>query len=406
MYLSGTTETLQIVCDVAAVTTEPTYAFSWNDITATGMTLPQSASTGNMTGSTDVDAVLPPAAGATRQIIQGTIYNADTTNKLITVKKDVGGADYTIVQVLLSPGMTLHYSREHNWSLSGEKVNTTKDYNITSFTSSGTWTKPSGLKAALVTCVGAGGGGGGGRRGAALTNRFGGGGAGSGAIVCRLLLGSALASSYAVTAGGGGTSGASATVDNTNGGNGGNGSDCSFGALVVAKGGSGGTGGSSASGNAGGGGAATSCTPAFGPFAHSGSGGFNGQTTFAGTAGQALISNFLIGGTGGCGINSADVVGTTSPSGSQIYNFGFVSPVTSGGTHGSNNLNMSLTLNLIRTGPIGPGGSGHGGYSTVLNGRDAGYGSGAGGGAGVLNGTNSGTGGVGGAGICVVFEIF
>lgn len=407
MYLSGITEILQIVCDVAPTTTQPTYAFSWNDITATGMTLPQSTSTGNMTGATDVTAVASPAASTTRQIIQGTIYNADTTDKLITVKKDVGGTDYTIVQVLLSPGMTLHYSREHNWSVSGQSTNFIKEYNISSFTSSGTWNKPSGLKAALVTCVGAGGGGGGGRRGASLTNRFGGGAGGAGAIAIRLFLASALASSYTVTAGGAGTAGASATVDDTNGGNGGTGSDCSFGALVVAKGGSGGTGGSSTSGNAGGGGNAISCTPAFGPFAHSGNGGFNGQTTTANSSGQAMQNGiFITGGTGGCGINNANTVGTTSPSGSQMYNFGYVYPVTNGGTDGLNNLNMSLTLNLLRCGPIGPGGSGHGGYSAFLNGRNAGYGSGAGGGAGVLNGTNSGAGGLGGGGICVVFEIF
>lgn len=103
MYLSGINEILQIVCDVTAVTTEPTYAFSWNDITATGMTLPQSTSTGSMTGATDVNAVLAPAASTNRQIIQGTIYNADTTDKLITVKKDVSGTDYTIVQILLAP---------------------------------------------------------------------------------------------------------------------------------------------------------------------------------------------------------------------------------------------------------------------------------------------------------------
>lgn len=407
MYLSGINEILQIVCDVAAITTEPTYAFSWNDITATGMTLPQSTSTGNMTGATNVNAVLAPAASTNRQIIQGTIYNADTTDKLITVKKDVGGTDYTIVQILLAPGMTLHYSREHNWSVSGQRVNTIKDFSISSFTSNGTWNKPSGLKAALVTCVGAGGGGGGGRRGASLTNRFGGGAGGGGAITTRLLLTSALSSSHAVTAGGGGTSGASATVDNTNGGNGGNGTDCSFGALVIAKAGNGGTGGSNASGNAGGGGGAISCTPAFGPFAHSGSGGFNGTTTAFNASGQSMGSGiFLTGGTGGCGINSADTVGTTSPSGSQMTNFGYLYTAPTGGNPGLNNLNMSLTLNLIRSGSIGPGASGHGGFSTVLAGQNAGYGSGAGGGAGVLNGTNSGAGGTGGGGICVVFEIF
>lgn len=101
------------------------------------------------------------------------------------------------------------------------------------FTSSATWTRPSGVRFALVWALG-GGGGGGGAAGAASSGAAGGGG-GAGGMALAFLDVSAVAS-RAVTIGSGG-SGGTAT-----GGDGGSGGATSFGSDVDAAGGGGGKG--------------------------------------------------------------------------------------------------------------------------------------------------------------------
>jgi len=407
MYLSNTNETLEIVSDATATTTEPTYTFSYNDITSLGMTLPQSTSNGNMTGAVDVIAVSAPAAITTRQIIQGTIYNGDTVPHLITVKKDVGGTDYTIVSINLSVGMTLHYSREHNWSISGQDVNQTKTYSISEFTSNGTWNKPSAIKAALITCVGGGGGGGSGRMGLAGTSRFGGAGGGGAVITSRLVLGSALAASYAVTCATGGAGGASQTVNSTNGNPGAAGASTSFGALVIANGGGGGAGGTAVGASGGTAASVVSATPAYGPFSHSGSQGNNGGVNAQNITGNGMQSNtFTNGGSGGSGINASNVNSTLSNYAQGPTFLGTYKNQRETGGAVIQNINLSLLYHHQRSGTIGIGTGGTGGNATIINGTIGAYGSGGGGGAGVTDGSpGSGAGGAGGGGICLVMEV-
>ncbi len=104
---------------------------------------------------------------------------------------------------------------------------------IVSFNASGTWTRPDGVRFALVFAIGAGGGGGG-AAGAASSGAAGGGGGGGGLAVSFLDV-SALPTNT-VTIGNGGSGGS------TSGGNGGTGGPSSFGAEVAATGGVGGTG--------------------------------------------------------------------------------------------------------------------------------------------------------------------
>jgi hypothetical protein len=102
---------------------------------------------------------------------------------------------------------------------------------ITSFTASGTWTKPAGLVAAVVEVWGAGGSGG--RKNA----NFGGGGGGGGSYVRTYFQASQLGATETVTIGAGG---AAVSANNTAGNVGG---DTTFGSLVTARGGGGGGGG-------------------------------------------------------------------------------------------------------------------------------------------------------------------
>jgi hypothetical protein len=101
------------------------------------------------------------------------------------------------------------------------------------FTASGTWTRPAGIRLALVLALG-GGGGGGGAAGLASSGAAGAGG-GSGSLAISLLDVTAI-TSRTVTIGAGGGAGAST------GGTGGSGGTTSFGTEVVAAGASGGAG--------------------------------------------------------------------------------------------------------------------------------------------------------------------
>jgi hypothetical protein len=107
------------------------------------------------------------------------------------------------------------------------------------YTGSATWTRPTGCRAALVMCVGAGGGGGGANNGGSGASA--GGGGGGGGIAFKLV--TSPGSSETVTIGAAGTAGAAAA------GTGGTGGTTSFGSHCVATGGAGGVGGSTGANN-------------------------------------------------------------------------------------------------------------------------------------------------------------
>lgn len=269
----------------------------------------------------------------------------------------------------------------------------TASVDVQTFTSSGSWSKPSGATMVMVEAYGGGGGGASGMRQAAGVNRTGGGGGSAGIKAVHLFLASDLASSEAVTIGAGGAGAAGNGTDNS-GSNapGSNGGNTTFGSHITAWGGDG------APSNTGGtansiafavqtGTSAQTKTDSPG---YTSENGGNGGTGAAG--GNGAGSNWGAGGAGGGGgVNTSNVE-------------------TAGGAGGGRNP-LSTTHSIAGDGGAagtaggGNGGNGGdyeagggGGGSASGAGGDGGDGGRASGGGGAGGGTNGSTGGVGGNG--------
>jgi hypothetical protein len=248
------------------------------------------------------------------------------------------------------------------------------------FTTSGTWTKPSGCRTVQIVCIGAGGGGGSGHA-SSSGGRGGGGGGGGGGITELTYRAVALPGSLTVTVGTGGTGGAG--VSATTNGN---------------PGTAGGTSSVSASG-------ITYASAAGGNF---GAGGTNS----GGAGGAALTINALwLGGAGGAG-GAGAAVGTTPSNSQGAPGGGGGGGLSSGGTTHAGG--SGATRVGIGAGGDGTGGAGSnvgfygsgGGGSTSSSGTSAAGGIGgfgAGGGASGGSSTATGAGGNGGGGlICII----
>ena len=297
MYLSATTDKIQVVLSGTVTTNQLQCVASYQDVTSAGMTLPQLSNQALTNNSTAVDLVGAAAASTTRQVTHINIYNSDTVAATVTVQKDVSGTDYLLTKALLQVGSTLQWSRESGWNILSNSLQ--ESVIITEFTANGTWTKPAGMKRAMIVCIGAGGAGGSGRCDAAGTNRFGGGAGGGGAVVWRQLAASDLTATVAVTIGTGGTGGTGVSTVATSGNAGTAGGNTSFGVLVIALGGSGGSGGTGSSATGGQGGSANSTTPANGPYALTGVAGTNGSSgNGSGPSAGFLGTNAAAGGAG------------------------------------------------------------------------------------------------------------
>jgi hypothetical protein len=323
----------------------------------------------------------------------------------------IGGATYgTAGQVLTSGGS----GAAPTWETAGGGAN------LQEFTSSGTWTKPSGATFVMVETWGAGGGGGSGRNDITNSDRQGGTGGGGGAYAYRLFKASSLASTVTVTIGASGTGGASVTTSPTNGNDGGVGGTTSYGALLYAYGGIGGLGGTSASSSLAGGtggGVLTSGEPY-----HKNSGtfgtGFSGGLSIATASGAANPSGFG-GGAGGVtsGTGSRYAGGSSyqggAGGGAGATFYGGDKAATAGGANinasgggGAAGVSSAVTATAGAAGTtFGFGGGGGGGGLVSVSGAAGGAGGIAGGGGGGGMGCNtSGAGGAGGAGFCRVYS--
>jgi len=247
------------------------------------------------------------------------------------------------------------------------------------FTTSGTWTKPSGCRTVQIVCIGAGGGGGSGHAHASA-NKGGGGGGGGGGITELTYRAVALPGSLTVTVGTGGTGGAGVSA--------------------------------TTNGNPGTAGGASSASASGITYAYAAGGNFGaGGTNSGGAGGAALTTNALwLGGAGGTGGTAA--IGTTASTSQGAPGGGGGGGMSSGGTTYAGG--SGATRVGIGTGGAGTGGAGSnvgfygsgGGGSTSSSGTSAaggvgGYG--AGGGGSGASSTTTGAGGNGGGGlICII----
>jgi hypothetical protein len=180
----------------------------------------------NVSLTTGVTGTLPVANG-------GTGVGTFTANNVL-----LGNGTSTFQAVAPGASGNLLTSNGTTWQSAAPPVGSA---NLQVFSSSGTWTKPSGAQFVMVELWGAGGGGGSGQR--RSTDRTGGAGGGGGARVFQMYRASDLAASYTVTIGAGGSGGAAQTTNDTGGNAGSAGGDTTFGAVLAAYGGGGGAGG-------------------------------------------------------------------------------------------------------------------------------------------------------------------
>lgn len=228
---------------------------------------------------------------------------------------------------------------------------------VQTFTSSGSWSKPSSGNVVFVQCWGGGGGGG---RG----NSYGGGGGGGGAFQSGFFNKASLGATVSVTIGAGGTG-------NTSGGAGGGGGTTSFGNYIYAAGGGGGRGGT---GNC----ASDTYSGGSGAAAGGMAGGSATGSGVDGPAGSALGNLFASGGGGGGGCGNGG-----GGSGGNVQGGGTGGNGSSGYGGGGGGA----------AGGTGGGNGGTGGSSAGTAGAVPGGGGGGG---------KSGAGGAGGAGKCIV----
>lgn len=104
MIILSTGETLRAVLAAAPSTNQPTYSFAFGD---DGQTRSLGNSKGALNGTTPIDVVPSPAAGAERVIRSGYIYNGDTQAVSITLSHFDGTNQRTLMSITLQPGCSL-----------------------------------------------------------------------------------------------------------------------------------------------------------------------------------------------------------------------------------------------------------------------------------------------------------
>lgn len=348
-----------------------------------------SATAGSNTGATNINSgtgnITLQAAGSA------------TTGKVVIGAANGGGGSSTPDLLVLDESSSssdptcttgaIYYNASGNQfrgCTNGTWYNLITAIDIQIYTSSSTWTKPSGATLVQIIAVGGGGGGGSGQCGAASTVREGGGGGGGGAYSATSFAASLLGSTETVTVGAGGGGGTTAACSG-NGTAGTGGGSSSFGAWVAAQGGGGGNKGTSSDNQNGGGNGGKGLA--------NGSDGTGGNTNSASANGATSTGLSAAGGGGGGG--TSDTNSNKSGGGGGSSQLGLASPLSGGGSSG-NGGSASVVWAIAGA---GGGGGGH----DANGGNGGSYGGGGGGGGGSTSSTKT-SGGSGADGIVVVIS--
>lgn len=362
------------------------------------------------TTTTLTSGVLPAAGG-------GTGLSAPTDNTTL-VGSGTAWVATTVPSCLDSIGQHLNFDPSTNTFSCGTSSNVgIGGQDLQTFSTSGTWTKPSGNpKSTHLICNSAGGGGGGGVSVTSGTAGSGGGAGGSGFQIDTVVAATSLGATETVTIGAGGTSGTAGVAGA--GGNGGNGGSTTFtitaGPTITVPGSGGGQGGAvgANTGGGGSGGAMTGGSP--GSAGGGGAGGVPGGAAGGSNSGTLPTANLYGAGGGGDSTGSNGAAGANSaygPTGGGAGAGLAASPVAlSGGSAGHNIANPTgngtVSAATLFGGLGGSGGNSAIGTNTAASGTAGARGGGGGGGGAALTTGTAGAGGAGGNGFCAAITSF